>query len=143
MYFSLKCITSCKKKTLTLPKYSKIAGSRPLYQTINFQFNLCSFFQEVISLAAHHRSVSPLSPSQTPRFSISPRSGRTGYPHVSAGVRVGTSVSGVTEESIISEIYTHYCGLAHKALLQCIQRSLEILYHSVCPAEMIKKDENR
>ena len=70
---------------------------------------------------------------------MSPRSLRPGLP----GVRTGTSVSGVTEESIIAEIYTHYCGLAHKALLQCIQRSLELLYHCVCPPEMIRDVDER
>ena len=96
----------------------------------------------MISLAAYHRSVSPVSPSHTPRLSMSPRSGRHGNLYISSGLRVGTSVSGVTEESIISEIYAHYCGLAHQALLGCIERSLEILYHSVCPAELIKDRED-
>lgn len=88
-------------------------------------------FQEVINLAAYHRSMSPLSPTQTPRHINSPRS-------LHASVRPGTRVSGVTEENIVAEIYTHFSGLSHDALLRCIQRSLEIFYRSVCPPDLIR-----
>lgn len=55
----------------------------------------------------------------------------------------GTSISGLTEESIISEVFAHYCGLAHHAVVECIERSLEKFYHCVCPPEMVRHDENR
>ncbi|XP_028415382.1 dynein heavy chain 8, axonemal-like isoform X2 [Dendronephthya gigantea] len=96
--------------------------------------NVENSIQEVITLAAHHRSITPISPGHTPRLNISPNTGRAGV--------TSTSMSGMTEESIIGEIYTHYCGMAHKALLQCIHKSLMVFYHSVCPAEMIKDITN-
>ena len=64
----------------------------------------------------------------TPRFT------RIGTIMSSApGTRAATAVSGLTDESVIGDIFGHYCSLVYQAVLECINSSLLIIGDCVKP----------
>lgn len=49
------------------------------------------------------------------------------------GTRAATAVSGLTDESVIGDIFGHYCSLVYQAVLECINSSLLIIGDCVKP----------
>lgn len=49
------------------------------------------------------------------------------------GTRAATAVSGLTDESVIGDIFGHYCSLVYQAVLECIVSSLLIIGDCVKP----------
>ncbi|XP_048577711.1 dynein axonemal heavy chain 8 isoform X3 [Nematostella vectensis] len=100
--------------------------------------------QEVIAIAHQRRITSPGSPLLTPTPSASygidqmghttPRQTRIGTIMSSAPpTRVTTAVSGLTEESVIGDIFGHYCSLVFDAVLASIVSSLRLVGDCVKP----------
>ena len=66
--------------------------------------------------------------AMTPRFT------RIGTIMSSApGTRAATAVSGLTDESVIGDIFGHYCSLVYQAVLESIVSSLLIIGDCVKP----------
>lgn len=65
---------------------------------------------------------------------VTPRFTRIGTIMSSApGTRAATAVSGLTDESVIGDIFGHYCSLVYQAVLECIVSSLLIIGDCVKP----------
>ena len=65
---------------------------------------------------------------------LTPRFTRIGTIMSSApGTRAATAVSGLTDESVIGDIFGHYCSLVYQAVLECINSSLLIIGDCVKP----------
>lgn len=68
------------------------------------------------------------------RTGMTPRLTRIGTIMSSApGTRAATAVSGLTDESVIGDIFGHYCSLVYQAVLECINSSLLIIGDCVKP----------
>ncbi|XP_068697910.1 dynein axonemal heavy chain 8-like [Montipora foliosa] len=100
--------------------------------------------QEVIAIANQRRISSPGSPQVTPSPSslgfdktgvvVTPRLTRIGTIMSSApGTRAATAVSGLTDESVIGDIFGYYCSLVYQAILESIVSSLLIIGDCVKP----------
>lgn len=100
--------------------------------------------QEVVATANQRRISSPASPQISPSPSMSlgldrtgamtPRFTRIGTIMSSApGTRAATAVSGLTDESVIGDIFGHYCSLVYQAVLESIVSSLLIIGDCVKP----------
>ena len=65
---------------------------------------------------------------------LTPRLTRIGTIMSSApGTRAATAVSGLTDESVIGDIFGYYCSLVYQAVLECIVSSLFIIGDCVKP----------
>lgn len=99
----------------------------------------------MVAIANQRRISSPASPQITPTPSLShgldkagpvmtPRLTRIGTIMSSApGTRAATAVSGLTDESVIGDIFGYYCGLVYEAVLESIVSSLLVIGDCVKP----------
>lgn len=49
------------------------------------------------------------------------------------GTRAATAVSGLTDETVIGDIFGHYCSLVYDAVLEAVVSSLMLMGDSVKP----------
>lgn len=100
--------------------------------------------QEVIAIANQRHISSPGSRQVTPSPSSLglDKSGIAVTPHLTKigtiassapGTRAATTVSGLTDESVIGDIFGHYCGLVYQAILESIVSSLLVVGDCVKP----------
>lgn len=65
---------------------------------------------------------------------LTPRLTRIGTIMSSApGTRAATAVSGLTDETVIGDIFGYYCSLVYQAVLECIVSSLTVIGDCVKP----------
>ena len=110
----------------------------------NRLFHPLALLQEVLGLANQHRITSPASLQVSPAPSIAHGLDRHGpaTPHVTRlgtimssvpGTRAATAVSGLTDETVIGDMFGHYCSLVYDAVLEAVVSSLMLMGDCVKP----------
>ena len=111
---------------------------------VKFKQPVFLFLKEVIAIANQRRITSPASAYTTPTPSVTVGVDRHGppTPHFTRigtimssapGTRAATAVSGLTDETVIGDIFGHYCSLIYQAVLDSVVSSLLLIGDCVKP----------